>query len=61
MKLKSQCTEHIIAGSMDDITQDAAYAHALVEAIELCGSRDTNGYIFDKADEIMRGFGYTDE
>lgn len=45
------------------LAHDAAYAHALVQAMaELMGKTPHNyASLGARADEIMRGFGYTDE
>jgi hypothetical protein len=47
-----------------DICHDALYAHALVQAIDEYGSiigYQPIDWIKCRADEIMRGFGYTEE
>lgn len=42
--------------AMPAFEHDAAYAHALVQAVE--EYRQDRGYILARAAEIMRGFGY---
>lgn len=57
-------------GAYEDELRDMVYAHALVQAIneigvtkegmyaECCVARDTQSFLFERAAEIMRGFGY---
>lgn len=58
---KRESTDHsfVIDGMTADFIHDAAYAHALVQA--LYGAPDMTHqrrWIFERADEIMRWFGY---
>lgn len=63
MKLKTTCTHHIISGSTDDFSHDAAVAHALVQAIKSrifhakADELDVLNGIVDLASETMTGWG----
>lgn len=63
MKLKTDCTAHIISGSTDDFSHDAAAAHALMQALGEFAGDHTNLplCITRRADDILAEWGYGDE
>ena len=51
-----------VSGVITDLAHDSAYAHALVQALrDAPDMTHQRQWIFNRADEIMRGFGYTEE
>ena len=66
MVLKTKCREHIIDGSLDDFSHDAAYAHAILKAV---AEHDPDSdyqfhtewfHVRERAAEIMTEWGFTE-
>jgi hypothetical protein len=73
VKLMTTCNPTIVNGSTDEFAHDAAMAHALVMALgelgvtrdgifaECCQASDTRQFVFERADELMTEWGYTED